>query len=130
VNVYPIPSNGSTYVLRLEGWREPISFVTTNEAYVSGTVPGGYYSATAGSSIPDMPQPFHEAILNYAIGLTYAFLDEGDRSMFYVALCDNAIVQQEDIWFRSSPSDGPLVVGKGKTTSPGRMLGRLRYDWE
>lgn len=128
--VWPTPASGESYALRLEGWREPINFTTTEHGYSSGTVPGGYYSTTAAQAVPDMPPAFHEAILNYAIGQAFTFLDEGDRALFYITMCDNTLLQQEDIWFRAAPSDGPLVIGKGKTTRWGHGSDRLRYDFE
>jgi hypothetical protein len=131
VKMWPIPSASTNYTLRIEGFREPISFVTPPQGYVSGTVPGGYYSSTATSAVPDMPTPFHEAILNYAIGLAFAYLDEGDRSVYYSALADNKLIQLEAHWFRAPATDGPVVLNGGQKRGAYNTLpGRLRYDYE
>lgn len=124
--LWPLPATSVT--LRIEGWRQPISFVTLNEG-ASGTPAGGYYSATAANAVPDMPAPFHEAILNYAIGQAFVYLDEGDRALFYIQLCDNKLALLEDQWFRAVPSDGPIVMnGKPRWTTA--LPERLRYDFE
>lgn len=128
---WPIPSDGVTYNLRFEGFREPISFVATNDGFSSGTVPGGYYNSSASSAIPDMPVAFHEAILHYATGQAFAYLDEGDRSVYYSAKCDNVLAMQEKVWFRGPVMDGPLVLGSGSRRGVYDGLpARLRYPWE
>lgn len=128
---WPIPSNAAVYALRFEGFREPISFVTTADGYSSGTVPGGYYSATPASAVPDMPTEFHEAILHYAIGQAFAYLDEGQRSMYYNAKCDNVLALQENRWFKGPTLDGPLVLNSGMRTGVYNQLpARLKYDFE
>lgn len=131
IKMWPIPANGETYDLRIEGFREPVSFVQTNDDYTSGTVPGGYYSSTATNAVPDMPIAFHNAILNYAIGLALAHLDEGDRSQFHTVLCDQILAQQEKVWFSGPSHDGPVVLGSGtKRGAYNRLPARLKYDFE
>ncbi len=131
IKLWPIPSDGVTYNLRFDGFREPVSFVQTNDGYTSGTVPGSYYSSTASSAIPDMPIAFHNAILNYAIGLAFAHLDEGDRVVFHTTLCDQILAQQEKVWFRAPVLDGPIVFGGGQKRGAYNTLpARLTYDWE
>lgn len=131
IKLWPIPTNAVNYTLRIEGFREPISFVQTNDGYSSGTVPGGYYNSTAASAIPDMPVAFHNAILNYAIGLAFAHLDEGDRSQFHTALCDQILAQQEKVWFSGPTMDGPIIIGGGtKRGAYNTPPARLKFDWE
>ena len=131
IKLWPIPADGVTYNLRFEGFREPVSFVQTNDAYTSGTVPGGYYSSTAASAVPDMPIAFHNAILNYAIGLAFSYIDEPERSNYHTALCDQILAQQEAVWFRAPMNDGPVVLGGGNRRGVYNTLpARLKYDWE
>lgn len=131
VKVWPIPTNAVAYTLRLEGFREPISFVNTPVGYVSGTVPGGYYSATAASAYPDMPTPFHEAILHYAIAQAFAYLDDGQRSTYFAAKADNVLALQESNWFRGPTKDGPMRLNNGTRRGIHNMIpARLRYDFE
>lgn len=130
IRLWPTPPSGDTYNLEFYGFREPISFVDTNDGYGSGTVPGGYYSTTAATAIPDMPIPFHEAILWYAVGQAFAYLDEGDKTVFYSAKADNILRQQEAVWFRLPPSDQPIVMGSDGLGFATRRRHRLPYQWE
>ncbi len=127
IKLWPIPTNGSSVALRIEGFREPVSFVSLPDG--ASAAIGGYYNATAASAVPDMPTPFHEAIQNYAIGQAFAYLDEGDRSVYFTTKCDNLLVMLEARWFSGPTKDGPLVVngGRGWNTS---LPDRLRYDFE
>lgn len=127
IRIWPVPT--TTVELRLEGTREPINFAEPSYGYVAGDVPGGYHNAEPELAVPDMPPAFHQAILNYAIGLAFTFLDEGDRSLFYIQLCDNILVQQEDNWFRLPPSDGPLRINGGNRFDQ-HLPSRMRFDWE
>lgn len=130
IKLWPIPSNAGSYPLVIEGYREPQSFVVLNED-ATGTALGPYYDATAANAVPDMPVAFHDAILNYAIGLAFAFLDEGDRTLFFMTLCDNILAQQETVWFRAPSLDGPVILNGGTKRGVYDMLpARLRYDWE
>ena len=126
--LWPIPSNGDSIALVIEGFREPINFSEVNEGG-DGTDVGGYYSATAANAVPDMPEAFHEAILWYAVGQAFAYLDEGDRSLFYIAKADNVLALQENRWFRGPTLDGPLVLNSGRGYTSG-LKARLKYDFE
>lgn len=130
IKLWPIPSSGVTHNLVINGYREPINFVARGEDASADTI-GGYQNTTPASAEPDMPISFHEAILWYAVGQAFAYLDEGDRSVYYNAKCDNVLALQENLWFMAPVHDGPVVFGGGSRRGHyQRVPARLRYDFE
>lgn len=122
IYIFPTPTDAVT--IRIDGYRDPIDWVTALDGGTSDV--GGYIAAGE----PDMPHPFHPAIQNFAVGLALAYLDEGDRSMFYMALADNILRQQQEIWLSTPQSGAPLIVGGDGTSALGQLPSRLRYPWE
>jgi hypothetical protein len=119
---YPTPS--AAYSLRIDGFRDPIDWVDALDGGSSDV--GGYIAAGE----PDMPHTFHPAIQNYATGLALAYLDEGDRSIFYLTLAENVLRQQQEIWTSMPQSNAPLVMGGDGLTYTKTLPRRLRYSWE
>lgn len=129
IKLWPIPTSGVTYNLIVNGFREPINFVAKGEDAASAH-PAGYYSATASSAEPDMPISFHEAILWYAVGAAFAYLDEGDRSTYYSAKCDNVLALQENLWFRAPGGESLVLNGGSRLGVYNGIHDRLRFDFE
>lgn len=100
LTLYPVPDG--IYTLTVRGWRKGMNWIG---------------DGTTATVVSDMPEEFDDAILQWALGDTYAHQDEPATSLYYHNRADLTLTQLEDQYDQSIPTD--IVMNRG--SAGGRM---------
>lgn len=121
IRLYPTPSGVETVSVR--GYRNPVDFAGGSAIY---------RSAVANTDTPDLPIPFYNLLLLYALYRAYQQQEDAGMGQQYYS----QFIQELDnlrARFEDSPAPQPMMLNgirSSRWRSQSYLPDRLRYSWE
>ena len=132
---YPLDSESNGSPWNFAFWAETVRFYPTPSSVEVVTVRGYRNAAPFPSdpinpdtaAVPDMPNPFHVVVANYAIARVYQQQEDPQMASTY----DSIVMRELDNLARryaGTPLTQPMVLNRNNVGRRG--VGRMRYSWE